>query len=104
VHGRQGWLGSKDAILHSGEGPIQAIKWSGTLIAWANDLGVKVHDTSVHQRIAYIERPRSRWGPCMLLRPRTRWLVVLDALRRAMLGTQPAAEPQSLFDRAFHAP
>lgn len=58
--GRQGWLGSKDAILHSGEGPVQEIKWAGTLIAWANDLGVKVHDTTVHQRIAYIERPRSR--------------------------------------------
>lgn len=56
----QGWLGSKDAILHSGEGPIQEIKWSGSLISWANDLGVKVYDTTIHQRIAYIERPRSR--------------------------------------------
>ena len=67
----QGWLGSKDAILHSGEGPIQAIKWAGTLIAWANDLGVKVHDTSVHQRIAYIERPhaRSAAGSSSLLMP-----------------------------------
>ena len=37
----QGWLGSKDAILHSGEGPIQEIRWSGTLIAWANQLGRK---------------------------------------------------------------
>ncbi len=56
----QGWLGSKDTILHSGEGPIQAIRWSGNLIAWANDLGVKVYDTTVHQRIAYVERPKSR--------------------------------------------
>jgi hypothetical protein len=56
----QGWLGSKDVILHSGEGPIQEIKWSGSLIAWANDQGVKVHDTTIHQRIAFIERPRSR--------------------------------------------
>jgi hypothetical protein len=56
----QGWLGSKDTILHSGEGPIQDIKWSGNLIAWANDLGVKVYDTTVHQRIAYVERPKSR--------------------------------------------
>ena len=65
-HDVQGWLGSKDAILHSGEGPIQTIKWAGTLIAWANDLGVKVHDTSVHQRIAYIERPKSRCWRSML--------------------------------------
>lgn len=57
---KQGWLGSKDAILHSGEGPIQGIRWSGSLIAWANDQGVKVYDTTVHQRIAFIERPRSR--------------------------------------------
>ncbi len=56
----QGWLGNKDTILHSGEGPIQEIKWSGSLISWANDLGVKVYDTTIHQRIAYIERPRSR--------------------------------------------
>lgn len=56
----QGWLGSKDTILHSGEGTIQDIKWSGNLIAWANDLGVKVYDRTVHQRIAYVERPKSR--------------------------------------------
>ncbi|BDA42740.1 Vacuolar protein sorting-associated protein 41 homolog [Coccomyxa sp. Obi] len=55
----KGWLGNKDTILHSGEGPIQEIKWSGSLISWANDLGVKVYDTTIHQRIAYIERPRS---------------------------------------------
>ena len=57
-------------MLHFGEGPIQEIKWSGTLIAWANDLGVKIHDTTVHQRIAYIERPRSRQElletPCLV--------------------------------------
>ena len=56
----QGWLGSKDTILHSGEGPLQDVKWSGSLIAWANDLGVKVYDTTVHQHIAYVERPKSR--------------------------------------------
>lgn len=63
----QGWLGSKDTILHSGEGPIQNIRWSGNLIAWANDLGVKVYDTTVHQRIAYVERPKSRCSARPLL-------------------------------------
>ena len=38
----QGWLGSKDSVIHSGEGPIHIARWSGNLIAWANDLGVKV--------------------------------------------------------------
>jgi len=32
------WLGNKDVALHSGEGPIGAIKWRGRFIAWANDL------------------------------------------------------------------
>jgi hypothetical protein len=29
-------------VLHSGEGVVQTVRWSGTLIAWANELGVKV--------------------------------------------------------------
>ena len=34
----KGWLGYKEQIIHSGEGPIWAIEWRGELIAWANDL------------------------------------------------------------------
>ncbi|KAK9800354.1 hypothetical protein WJX73_009236 [Symbiochloris irregularis] len=58
----RGWLGSKDATLHSGEGPIHIARWSGSLVAWANDLGVKVYDTSTHRRIAFVpfERPAAR--------------------------------------------
>jgi hypothetical protein len=33
----KGWLGYKEQILHSGEGPIWAVEWRGNLIAWAND-------------------------------------------------------------------
>lgn len=33
----KGWLGHKETTLHSGEGPIWAVEWKGTLIAWAND-------------------------------------------------------------------
>lgn len=33
----KGWLGSKEVPLFSGEGPIWATRWRGTLIAWAND-------------------------------------------------------------------
>ena len=39
----QGWLGSRDTILHAGEGPVQAVQWAGSLVAWANNVGVKVH-------------------------------------------------------------
>ena len=41
----KGWLGHKETLLHSGEGPIWMAKWRGRLIAWANDL-VRMPDIS----------------------------------------------------------
>ncbi|KAF9004353.1 hypothetical protein BDQ17DRAFT_1241222 [Cyathus striatus] len=55
----KGWLGHKETILHSGEGPIWTVRWKGRLIAWANDLGVKIYDTHSQSRITYIDRPPS---------------------------------------------
>ncbi|GFZ48801.1 hypothetical protein JCM24511_06550 [Saitozyma sp. JCM 24511] len=67
----KGWLGYKEQILHSGEGPIWAIEWRGNLIAWANDAGVKIYDTSSGTRIGYIDRganaPRAELYQCTLL-------------------------------------
>eukprot|EP01114_Cavostelium_apophysatum_P004970 TRINITY_DN1546_c0_g1_i1.p1 TRINITY_DN1546_c0_g1~~TRINITY_DN1546_c0_g1_i1.p1 ORF type:complete len:976 (-),score=258.51 TRINITY_DN1546_c0_g1_i1:28-2796(-) len=54
----KGWFGRKDTVLHSGEGPIHTIKWKGALIAWSNDLGVKIYDCDKGQRITYIDRPK----------------------------------------------
>ncbi|KAF8885807.1 hypothetical protein BD779DRAFT_1532495 [Infundibulicybe gibba] len=53
----KGWLGHKDTILHSGEGPIWQVRWRGRLIAWANDLGVKIYDHTSQTRITFIDRP-----------------------------------------------
>ncbi|XP_024023783.1 vacuolar protein sorting-associated protein 41 homolog [Morus notabilis] len=61
------WLGFRDQVLHSGEGPIHAVKWRGNLIAWANDAGVKVYDAANDQRITFIERPRGSPRPEILL-------------------------------------
>uniref|UniRef100_A0A2N9IW62 Vacuolar protein sorting-associated protein 41 homolog n=1 Tax=Fagus sylvatica TaxID=28930 RepID=A0A2N9IW62_FAGSY len=61
------WLGYRDQVLHSGEGPIHAVKWRTSLIAWANDAGVKVYDTANDQRITFIERPRGSPRPELLL-------------------------------------
>ncbi|CAG8470961.1 7415_t:CDS:10 [Dentiscutata heterogama] len=57
----KGWFGQKqDKVLqHSGEGPIYAARWRGTLIAYANDEGVKMYDTQSQQRITYIRRPQN---------------------------------------------
>lgn len=42
----QGWLGAKDNIIHAGEGPIPIIRWAGTLVAWANNVCVRVSTTT----------------------------------------------------------
>ncbi|XP_024985211.1 vacuolar protein sorting-associated protein 41 homolog isoform X1 [Cynara cardunculus var. scolymus] len=61
------WLGYRDQVLHSGEGPIHAVKWRTSLIAWANDAGVKVYDAANDQRVTFIERPRGSPRPELLL-------------------------------------
>ncbi|CAH9072753.1 unnamed protein product [Cuscuta europaea] len=61
------WIGYRDQVLHSGEGPIHAVKWRANLIAWANDAGVKVYDAANDQRITFIERPRGSPHPELLL-------------------------------------
>lgn len=72
-----GWLGTiglggndgKDTILHSGEGPINAIKWSltGKYVAWINEYGIKIMRSNLHlesadsesawKRINHVPRP-----------------------------------------------
>lgn len=53
----KGWLGHKETVLHANEGPIWQIRWRDRLIAWANDLGVKIYDTVSQSRITFIDRP-----------------------------------------------
>ena len=40
--GLQGWLGNRDTVLHSGDGPISCVRWAGSLIAWTSPAGTKV--------------------------------------------------------------
>jgi hypothetical protein len=61
------WIGYRDQVLHSGEGPIHAVKWRTSLIAWANDAGVKVYDTATDQRVTFIEKPKGSPRPELLL-------------------------------------
>src|ERR1700722_7430679 len=66
----KGWLGHKETVLHAGEGPIWQARWRGRLIVWANDLGVKLYDTTSQTRIAYINRqpdsPRADLFKCTI--------------------------------------
>ncbi|KAF5387652.1 hypothetical protein D9615_000773 [Tricholomella constricta] len=57
ILGEKGWLGHKETVLHTGEGPIWQVRWRGRLIAWANDLGVKIYDYVSQTRITFIDRP-----------------------------------------------
>ncbi|KAL1735575.1 hypothetical protein EV714DRAFT_243652 [Schizophyllum commune] len=57
IHRERGWLGPRETVLHTGEGPIWQVRWRGRLIAWANDIGVKIYDTASRSRITFIDRP-----------------------------------------------
>uniref|UniRef100_A0A2K6UTV7 Vacuolar protein sorting-associated protein 41 homolog n=1 Tax=Saimiri boliviensis boliviensis TaxID=39432 RepID=A0A2K6UTV7_SAIBB len=60
----------KSAILHEGEGNIRSVKWRGHLIAWANNMGVKIFDIISKQRITNVPRDdislRPDMYPCSL--------------------------------------
>eukprot|EP00210_Caulerpa_lentillifera_P006342 g6058.t1 len=60
----QGWLGNKNVALHSGQGPIHVVKWSGNLIAWANDHCVRVHNVATHKPFGVIDKPESASPEC----------------------------------------
>ena len=49
----KGWLGHKQTLLHSNEGPIWQVRWKGRLIAWANDL--------VSAFLPSPRRPKAHW-------------------------------------------
>ncbi|KAF0686819.1 Aste57867_21416 [Aphanomyces stellatus] len=56
---KKGWIIDKENTIHEGEGPVHCIRYHEQLIAWANDWGVKVYDTSTDSRVTYIERPQN---------------------------------------------
>lgn len=90
-----GWLGGmvgagtgKDTVLHSGEGTINAIKWSlsGRYVAWLNEHGIKIMRTKLHlesadaddawKRIGHAERPLGEEWEAMasVWRGRIEWI------------------------------
>ncbi|KAJ1675583.1 Vacuolar protein sorting-associated protein 41, partial [Spiromyces aspiralis] len=51
------WRNHKYFVIHSGSGPIGAIKWRGQLVAWANDEGVRIYNSKTEAQVGFIERP-----------------------------------------------
>ncbi|KAF0694275.1 Aste57867_14845 [Aphanomyces stellatus] len=56
---KKGWIIDKENTIHEGDSPVHCIRYHEQLIAWANDWGVKVYDTSTDSRVTYIERPQN---------------------------------------------
>ncbi|XP_072547028.1 vacuolar protein sorting-associated protein 41 homolog [Salminus brasiliensis] len=60
------WLNRwKTSTLHEGEGSITNVKWRANLIAWANNVGVKIYDISSKQRITNVLRDNTSLRPDM---------------------------------------
>ena len=94
----KGWFLNKDKVVHSGEGPVYAIAWAESLIAWANDLGVKIFDNASGQRITFIDRPkgsaRADLMRCNLCWETPRLLLIgwADYLKIAQVKERPARD------------
>eukprot|EP01104_Vermistella_antarctica_P020689 TRINITY_DN896_c0_g1_i3.p1 TRINITY_DN896_c0_g1~~TRINITY_DN896_c0_g1_i3.p1 ORF type:complete len:938 (+),score=181.35 TRINITY_DN896_c0_g1_i3:205-3018(+) len=90
-------FGAKNVVLHSGEGPIYAVKWRSNFIAWANDLGVKIFDCRSNQRITYIDRPQGSPRPdmykCHLCWSSDTRLIIgwADCVKIGIIKTRPSA-------------
>lgn len=93
----KGWLGHKQTTLHAGEGPIWQVRWRDRLIAWANDVGVKIYDTVAQSRITFVDRvegsPRADLFKCTLLWQDDSTLLIAwaDYIKVARIRARPRA-------------
>ena len=56
---RRGWLGRRDTVVHqSVSGRIEALAWFGSLVAVADETGVKVINVVTGDRLAHVDRPK----------------------------------------------
>jgi hypothetical protein len=97
----KGWLGHKESTLHTGEGPVYAVRWRGRLLAWANDLGVKIYDTESATRITFVDRPADSPRADLFL-PRLLWqddatLLIgwADTIKVARVRARPKPAPSA---------
>jgi Region in Clathrin and VPS len=57
-----GWFGGSEAVIaaHPALGEderVEALVWTGLLIAWATPLGVRIYDTRIQQTVCFVESP-----------------------------------------------
>ncbi|PHJ18151.1 hypothetical protein CSUI_008024 [Cystoisospora suis] len=51
---RHGYFYTSNHLIHSGEGAITCISWRNSLLAWSNQLGVKILDVDTQQKVSFI--------------------------------------------------
>ena len=57
VFHERGWFVDKDITIHSGDGPVYAVRWRGPYIAWSDDTGVKIFNIRSNTKVSHIKRP-----------------------------------------------
>ena len=55
---RRGWLGRRDTVAHQASGRIEALAWMGSLVAVADEAGVKIQNIETGERLAHVDRPK----------------------------------------------
>lgn len=93
--GRKGFFSYREDILHEKEGPVTATAWRGSLLAWANDKGIKVLDVDADERISFVERPEIE-GKCKQKGP-PHYPTRLMAAQPSLTSVIPWLDALSLF-------
>lgn len=64
----KGWLGVTEKVLFKGKYHIGVIVWSGTMLAWASESGVRIYDVGYHTPIGTVSASdcKQRTGPRFL--------------------------------------
>ena len=64
---KKSWYTQRDSVMHQGEGAVIAVAWRETLVAWANERGVKIVDVQTEEKVTFVERPAGEGAGCTLL-------------------------------------
>lgn len=60
VRHTRGWfMSQKDAMVDTGEGPIEALAWGAHWVAWANAKGAKIMHGDTASPVSFVPRPQS---------------------------------------------
>lgn len=74
VMNSKGWFGTKGETLAEGDGPIYITSWHGRFIAWCDERGVSLYDTTSKNAIKAVVSPPADSPRIDLYKPRILWI------------------------------